>query len=132
MDAANPPHEFNPFVGHKPIIYPCHGEGSNQIFFNTKRKEVRFIHSTDLCLTCQEANVVLTTCSSKVQGRLPPAADQTWHYDFKRKTLRNDQCKMCLTRGYGEELKLEPCTGNADQRFEWKTTDMIKTIVESV
>ena len=29
IDAANPPNEFNPLIGHTPIIYPCHGEGND-------------------------------------------------------------------------------------------------------
>ena len=51
LDAANPPARYDPTKNHVPIIYPCHGEGTNQNFYYTKRHEIRFLHEVDLCLT---------------------------------------------------------------------------------
>lgn len=70
LDAANPPPRYDPKVDHVPIIYPCHGEGSNQQFYVTKRNELRFLHEDDLCLTLTKAGdkVALEPCTSKVQG----------------------------------------------------------------
>ena len=68
LDAANPPPRYDHKNAHVPIIYPCHGEGSNQMFYLTKRNEVRFLHEMDLCLSYRKDQVGLEPCASKVQG----------------------------------------------------------------
>lgn len=68
LDAANPPPRYDYKTGHVPIIYPCHGEGSNQNFYVTKRNELRFLHETDLCLSYHKELIRLEPCASTVQG----------------------------------------------------------------
>jgi len=69
VDAANPPVDFSPVDGHDPIVYPCHGMGSNQQFIFTKRNEIRFLAAKlDMCLSFgRKLKLTLQACSSSVQ-----------------------------------------------------------------
>nr|CAB3248250.1 polypeptide N-acetylgalactosaminyltransferase 4 [Phallusia mammillata] len=119
LDYAPPQH--NP-TGGRVSVFGCHGQGGNQFFEYTSRKEVRFNSEKEMCMSAVGSDDSVTMLDCVSDNRQPPRVQQWTH--SQDGTIRTQLNEKCLEAGMNKdgkpELTLKPCVGgNLHQQWYW-------------
>ncbi|XP_072532179.1 polypeptide N-acetylgalactosaminyltransferase 12 [Salminus brasiliensis] len=116
----NPPDDHN-VVGHRIILYPCHGMGQNQFFEYSSDKEIRY--NTREPAGCAVADPISTFLSINLCRKPRELVPEDQKFVLREDgTLYHVQTQKCVqavdkTDNGSPGPVLRPCTGSAHQQW---------------
>uniref|UniRef100_H2YV47 Polypeptide N-acetylgalactosaminyltransferase n=1 Tax=Ciona savignyi TaxID=51511 RepID=H2YV47_CIOSA len=119
LDYAPPQH--NP-TGGRVSIFGCHGQGGNQFFEYTSRREVRFNSEKEMCMSAVDVDDTITMLDCVSDQRDPPPTQQWSHSsDGTIRSLMNDKCLQAgMSKDGKPELILFTCDPSSRfQQWYW-------------
>nr|XP_002121130.1 polypeptide N-acetylgalactosaminyltransferase 4 isoform X1 [Ciona intestinalis] len=118
LDYAPPQH--NP-TGGRVSIFGCHGQGGNQFFEYTSKREVRFNSEKEMCMSAVEDDTI-TMLDCVPDQRDSPASQEWVHsHDGTIQSVMNDKClHASMSKDGKPELLLKTCDpGSRFQQWYW-------------
>ncbi|XP_070566257.1 polypeptide N-acetylgalactosaminyltransferase 1-like [Ptychodera flava] len=103
-------------------IYTCHGQGGNQIFAWTKKKEMKH---DDLCLDASRQSGFSDVMQLKCHNQ---GGNQEWAFDKETKTIVHSSSGLCMDKAdAGKDAPtLRKCDGRVSQKWDLVDISMLE------
>ena len=95
-------------------LYSCHGQAGNQDFGFSDTGEIQF--EDDLCLDVSSS---VPGTPILIYGCHGLGGNQKWEYKEQTRVLKHPVSGLCVTKGEGNKVAMQPCNGSPSQEWEW-------------